>query len=236
MTSSLSIETRRSNLNAVLGPDIKGLLESTFVRDLEAGRMEPGKIWQIFSQYRHYCAGFTEFLEILLSRTASPVAQKPLLENLWEEKGSGDSMKTHVRMLEDFVGAWGEALGKTPESSRALPSAEAPVAGFVRDIRTHLQSAPLPSAFGFIGPGTEEVTSRQYSRWLRGLKTYGLVESSKLEFFEVHIVADIQHADHFWQALEHVASSEADWLEVVSGAKRSLRLETQFWNEIVGVK
>ena len=236
MTSSLTTEMRRLSLNAVLKPHIEDLLNSAFVRNLEAGRVEPAKVWQVFSQYRHYCSAFTEFLEILLQRTTSPVAQKPLLENLWEEKGSGDSAKTHVRMLEDFVGAWGEALGRTPESIRVLPPAEAPVTEFVRDIRSHLQTATLASAFGFIGPGTEEVTSQQYTCFLRGLKSYGLVENSKLAFFEVHIVADIQHANLFWQALEQVAHTEADWLEVTSGAKQSLLRETQFWNEIMGAK
>lgn len=232
----MTLEERRRQLGQELRPHIANLLDSPFTRDLEAGRLNPHQLWTIFSQYRHYCQEFTGFLEALLKRTDSAIAQKPLLENLWEERGSGDDKKSHVVMLENFVGAWGEALGMTAVEARSLAPARPPIQSFVTDIRKYLVEAAVPAAFGFVGPGTEEVTSEQYSRFLKGLRSYRLVENSKLEFFEVHIATDIQHANFFWQALDQVALTERDWLDVSEGAKHSLSRETKFWNEMMGTK
>lgn len=236
MNGILTLEERRRKLGHDLKPHIEALLGTVFLRDLESARLDPKKVGAIFSQYRHYCSGFTGFLEILLQRTNSPIVQKPLLENLWEERGSGNANLSHVTMLDDFVVAWGVATGLTPEEAKRFPKAEVPVTSFLNDIREHLQKAPLAAAFGFIGPGTEEVTSEQYARFLKGLRSYGLVAEEKLAFFDVHIAADIQHANFFWQALEQVALTESDWDDVTAGAKHSLTRETKFWNEMVGTK
>ncbi len=227
---------RRAILSQELRPHIEALLDTRFTRELEAASLDPRKVGAIFAQYRHYCAGFTGFLETLLQRTSLPIAQKPLLENLWEERGSGDSAKSHVTMLDDFLVAWNEATGLAAHEARVHPAANTAVSSFLGDIREHLEHAPLAAAFGFIGPGTEEVTSEQYAGFLRGLRAYGLVSEAKLAFFEVHIAADIQHANLFWQALEKVATTEAEWRDVAAGAKRSLVREVQFWNEMVEMK
>ena len=134
-------------------------------------------------------------------------------------------------MLAKFLAGWACAAGidqlKRPEIRPAVRS-------FVDDILSYLQSASLPAAFGFLGPGTEEVTSEQYKMLLEGLRSYRLVNEADLEFFSAHITADVRHADTFWTALEQIAKTEEEWNEVYTGARHSLIRETKFWNELAG--
>ena len=224
---------------ADLQSDVTRLLESAVFQEIARKTADPKRIWFIFSQYRHYCRSFPQFLEALLTRTTSVVARQPLLDNLWEESGSGDAAKAHPAMLDGFLDAWAEASGVSEAEmlrSQQLHPPSKPVSSFVDDILLFLKTAPLASAFGFLGPGTEEITSRQYDFILKSLRSYGLVEESKLEFFSAHITADIKHADVFWDAIENVARTESDWLDVERGARESLKRETQFWKEMAGLK
>lgn len=228
-------DERRAKLNSNLRPDVAEMMSSAIFKQIESGQLEPAKIWAYFAQYQHYCTSFPRFLGALLSRTNLPVARQPLIENLWEESGSGDVRKSHVEMLETFLKSWGQAIGLT-EAAMASRAPKNPVVSFVDDISSYLASASMPSAFGFIGPGTEEITSEQYAVFLTGLRSYGLVDESKLEFFAAHIDADIRHANVFWDALDHIAIEESDWVDVERGARQSLKRETKFWKEMAETK
>ncbi len=229
----MKLDERRLKLSADLKPAVNKLLSSRVFRAIESRQADPKSIWTVFNDYRHYCANFPQFLELILVRTNSPIARQPLIDNLWEESGSGDKSKSHVAMLDTFLDSWGRAAGMS--STKTLEPSPAAVS-FVDDILKYVKTASLPAVFGFFGPGTEEITSEQYVVLLKGLRSYGLVGEEKLGFFGTHITADIKHADVFWQALENVASSEADWLDVTQGARDSLKRETQFWSEMAGSK
>lgn len=224
-------EERRAKLAVSLRKDIEALHASTSLQAISSGKVKPEYIWQAFGQYLHYCGSFPRFLGVIISRTTSPVARQPLIENLWEESGSGLGGKSHVLMLENFLASWARAAGIDPLKR---PEIRPAVRSFVDDILSYLQSASLPAAFGFLGPGTEEVTSEQYRLLLEGLRSYGLVQETDLEFFTAHITADVRHADTFWTALEQIAKTEEEWNEVYTGARHSLVRETKFWNELAG--
>ncbi len=231
----MRLDARRLKLSADLKKDVGELLSSRMFQQIENRQADPKQIWYVFADYRHYCANFTKFLEIIMSRTDSLIAKQPLIENLWEESGSGDGSKSHVAILETFLASWGRAIGMS--SNEILEIKPSPVVtSFVDEILIYLKTAPLPAAFGFVGPGTEEITSQQYSVFLEGLRSYQLVGENELAFFSTHIDADIKHADVFWSALDQVAATESDWLAVAQGARESIKRETQFWNEMAGSK
>lgn len=226
---------RRQKLSAALQSDLESLMTSQVLQEIGNGRADPRSVWLVFSQYQYYCKSFPLFLEAILTRTTSVIARQPLLDNLWEEAGSGDVAKSHPAMLETFLESWGFACG-IPKPQMLTSEPSRPVVSFVEDILTFLRTAPLPAAFGFLGPGTEEITSQQYKLILRGLRSYGLVDELKFEFFSAHITADIKHAEAFWDALEDVARTEDDWLNVERGARESLKREVKFWKEMAGLK
>lgn len=227
---------RRIKLKSELQPLIGALMKSPVILSIIDGKASSEFVWHVFMQYRFYCARFPQFLGALLARTAEPIARQPLVENLWEESGSGDSAKSHVAMLDTFLLAWARAIGKNQSEFESWLQPREAVDSFVTEVLALLNSESLPFAFGFLGPGTEEVTTEQYTRLLEGLRGYHLVEESDLEFFAAHIIADIKHADTFWNALEQVSKSDADWNDVAAGAKKSLERETMFWNELAGLK
>jgi pyrroloquinoline quinone (PQQ) biosynthesis protein C len=224
-------EMRRAKLAVSLRKELEALHASISLKAIASGKVKPEYIWQAFGQYLHYCGSFPQLLNIIISRTTSPIARQPLVENLREESGSGFGGKSHALMLEHFLASWACAAGIDPLKR---PEIRPAVGSFVDDILSYLQSASLPAAFGFLGPGTEEVTSEQYKMILEGLRSYRLVNEKDLEFFSAHITADVRHADTFWTALEQIVETEDDWNEVYTGARYSLVRETKFWNELAG--
>lgn len=225
------LNQRRTDLMKSLSPKVEQLLSSSFCKGLLNKTHSPECVLRAFQEYRVYCASFPKFLGTLLSRSENEIVRQPLIINLWEESGEGDLRKTHLKMLDRFLSRWSEAIGKKNWDLTA--SSGAVTRKFSSDIQTYLQTKSLPEVFGFIGPGTEEVTARQYELFVTGLRGYGLVNDDDLEFFTTHLVADVRHADLFWDALGAVCTSEDSWRLAQQGASASLDLEIVFWENLL---
>jgi pyrroloquinoline-quinone synthase len=227
----VEINQRRTDLMRSLSPQIEKLLSSSFAKGLLDQSHPPATVLRVFQEYRVYCASFPRFLGTLLSRSDNETVRQPLILNLWEESGEGNLQKTHLKMLEDFLNKWSDAIGvKILDISR---STGVVTPKFCSDIQSFLHSRSLPEVFGFIGPGTEEVTARQYGSFVKGLRGYGLLKDADLDFFTAHLVADVRHADLFWDALEAVCTTEASWDLAQKGAAASLTLEIEFWDSLM---
>lgn len=216
---------RRNELTEALRPRVDRLIESEFASLLKNQSIQPADVLGAFRQYRHYCSRFPKFLSLLLARSESEVARRPLIANLWEESGEGNLQNSHLQLLDRFLNA---TAGGSPDVSPG-----AAVSKYVFEIERYLWNQPVAAAFGFIGPGTEEITSRQYSIFLEALRGYQLWSESDLIFFASHIEADVRHANLFWDALANICKSEEDWRQVKVGAEASLDLELTFWKELV---
>jgi len=227
----VELNQRRRDLMMSLSPKVDKLLSSSFSRGLLNKTHSPECILRAFQEYRVYCASFPKFLGTLLSRSDDEVVRQPLIINLWEESGEGDLRKTHLKMLDRFLSSWSESIGL--KNWEIAATSGTVTRKFSSDIHSYLQTKSLPEVFGFIGPGTEEVTTKQYELFVKGLRGYGLVNDGDLEFFTTHLVADVRHADLFWDALAAVCVSEDSWHLAQQGASASLDLEIVFWENLL---
>lgn len=230
----IDLKQRRKEMTNYLSPLVNKLLEGPFSKGLNQGTFHPNFVGQVFGEYRLYCASFPKFLGTLLARTDEEIARRPLIINLWEESGEGDLEKTHLKMLDRFLLAWSQAKPKGETFAPVGFVSKTATKDFCDDIQNYLATKSAPQVFGFIGPGTEEVTARQYELFVAGLRKYSMVSEKDLEFFSAHMVADVRHADLFWNALENVCKTEADWGLAAEGAKASLEMEIQFWANLTG--
>ena len=223
--------SRRERLTAVLQPLIHDLTHCSFATKLQGRELEAHDVLTTFRQYRFYCASFPQLLATLLARVDDELVRRPLVINLWEESGEGDLTKTHLKMLDRFISSWSKALNVI-DTDRREP--QGPVSIFVSGASSYLKERSLPAAFGFIGPGTEGVTSQQYEIFLDGLRKYELVKEDDLQFFSAHIETDVRHANLFWEGLHAVCGNDdGAWIEAERGALDSLKLEKEFWNQVI---
>jgi quercetin dioxygenase-like cupin family protein/predicted DNA-binding ribbon-helix-helix protein len=148
-----------------------------------------------------------------------------LSANLWEEGGGCAPERRHAQLFRDFLR---RSLGV--EHVEQLEYASF-TRQFVREYLTQsLQLDPIAAA-AFLALGTEGIVSRMYRIMHSGLRQAGIPDD-ELEFFNIHIACDDDHA----ATLERLLRSYAErpgWLEsCLEGMNRALALRHQFFDDL----
>ncbi len=212
-------------LELELLPKINEILDHSVIQKIQRGELNRNQLRKFAIQYGIYCSYFPRFLCACAANIPDDRTRMSLIENLWEEHGSGKIAGSHRVLFEKFclsLGVTSEELKK----AKPLPSTLI----YVEYILNMCQDASFIKSLGALGPGTEFFTSKEYDLIYKGLqKVEGLTESD-LEFWSVHITLD----DHHY---EDMLTSIVPWLDVPEnvtlfkeGAERAVDLEILFWD------
>lgn len=211
-------------LQESLQPDIDRILSHRFVKRIADASLSERQLQFFVGQYHWYCEHFPRFLAAAAANIPDDETRFPLLENLWEEHGSGDLSGSHRTLYYHFAEAAG--LNRT-----ALDAIE-PLSTTRICCENMLQLCRYGhflEALGALGPGTEYFTNREYSIIAEGLKNYNCFDTNALDFWTVHISLDEHHYSDMIGAIRPWANNEAHRSLIRAGAKRALDLEFLFW-------
>lgn len=206
-------------------PKINEILDHPLIDRIKRGQLNRNQLRHFAIQYGIYCSYFPRFLCACAANIPDDQTRFALIENLWEEHGSGKLSGSHRVLFEKFC----IALGITPlelKNAKPLPSTLI----YVEYILNMCQDASFIKSLGALGPGTEFFTSKEYELIYKGLqKVEGLTESD-LEFWSVHITLDEHHYEDMLSSIVPWLNNEKNIQDFKEGAERAVDLEILFWD------
>jgi pyrroloquinoline-quinone synthase len=187
----------------------KSLLQHPFYRAWTAGTLEVERLQEYARQYFHFEAAFPRFLSAIHARTEPAGVRQMLLENLWDEEYGP---RNHRALWLEFAEAVGVPAAEV-EASTPNEETTALVEHFSRVCR----EAPVAEALATLYAYEGQVPQVAWQK-ITGLRdNYGL-KPAQFEFFSVHLVADVAHADTEMKAIAETIGAGSSEESVVAAA------------------
>lgn len=102
-------------------PRIAKVLNSPFLLALANASLSARQLREFALEYYVYALAFPKCLSEVAANAPDDEARFPLIENLWEEYGSGDAAANHRALYKTSCTAWGSALRSTPPAPACRP-------------------------------------------------------------------------------------------------------------------
>jgi pyrroloquinoline-quinone synthase len=212
----------REQLDAIVAQ--KHLLTHPFYIAWTEGKLSREHLKHYAQQYFHHVLAFPTYISAVHYNTPHLAVRQELLENLVsEEQGE----KNHPALWRNFAIALG-ADAETLETSEQLDSTTNLITGF-REICLNSPFYAGLAALHVYESQIPEVASVK----IDGLKQfYGMDNPADYEFFSVHQVADVYHAESTARLIEAHAVTPAQQAEVLQAAETAA---TALWQFLDGV-
>lgn len=201
----------------------KPMLQHPFYQMWTMGTLPKEVLQRYADQYIHLEENFPRFLSAMHTNCDALDARRAITQNLYDEEGGP---VTHREMWLRF----GEGIGTTRENmehSTALPETQAAVDTFMElSEHSYLEGTAALAAY-------EDQLPEVSKEKIDGLqKHYNVTDKRTTQFFDVHGVVDVDHANAWWEILEQYANTE-EKKEAVRGAV--VRGRDALWNFLNGV-
>jgi pyrroloquinoline quinone (PQQ) biosynthesis protein C len=202
---------------------INHLLNLPVLKAINSGVLNREHLLKFGLEYSSYCEAFPRMLALAASNIPDDETRMNLVENLWEEHGSGNINHSHRSLFKLFLCSLGWKSEDIPMP--LLPSTIA----FVEGALNYCRNANFLASMSFLGPGAEMFTHRQYEQILHGLGQNTSIDREGLEFWRVHIGCDDEHYLEMANAIARWSHVEGYHESVRSGAMTAIEMETAFW-------
>lgn len=201
----------------------KHLLKHPFYQMWEEGTLPIEVMRSYAKQYYHLERNFPNFLSLMLMSCDDEAAREKILENFDDETRG---KKNHRELWLRF----GETIGVSREemkNSQMLPETAETIEVFKAVCApSFLSGAAALAAYESQIPAIAQ-------KKLEGLvKHYGIVEEEGTEFFRVHAVLDVHHAQVWWDLIENYAKTEEQKRLVIEALTKG---RDALWNFLSGV-
>ena len=212
-------------LEKELRPDIDKILQHPFLKRIEQGNMSFGQLQYFAGQYAIYCYYFPRFLAALAANIPDDKSRMPIIENLWEEHGSGKMSRSHRQLYNKFL----EALDiDTNNLSAITPLPE--TSECVNTLMDLCMNGSYIESLGAMGPGTEFFTNDEYEIIYNGLLKSPHLQQRELQFWKVHISLDVEHYSEMVEVLHPFIGDENNRKLISQGAFKAVKMEQLFWD------
>lgn len=193
----------------------QSLLKHPFYRKWTEGTLERERFQEYARQYYHFEANFPRFLSAIHTRTESPELRQLILDNLWDEE---HGERNHAALWLDFARAVGVS-GDEVAAAELRPPTQALIEHFRRTSQEARLAEALATLFAYEGQVPAVARAK-----IQGLQEHYGFEPDQYEFFSVHLVADVAHADAEIRAIERLSGDAGGEDEIVKAVEEACRL------------
>lgn len=180
----------------------RAMLTHPFYQAWEEGALTRDALRAYAKQYFHHVEAFPRAVSAVHANCPTPAGRKLLAENLAEEEGVGEGKDDHAALWMGFA----ESLGADEAEVRAEelnPETRTLIETF-RKLSRRSYASGLAALYAYENqlPGVAKTK-------IKGLvERYDLDEPRALKFFQVHELADIEHADVCRELLDSLPEQE----------------------------
>jgi pyrroloquinoline-quinone synthase len=213
------------DLEKELRPEIDKILYHPFLIRIAKGDMNLEQLQYFAIQYAEYCYHFPRFLASTAANIPDDQTRMPIIENLWEEHGSGKFTRSHRQLYNKFL----EALYIDPKKLKdfdLLPDTLTCVQTIMDVCKNHHYIESL----GALGPGTEFFTNDEYEIIFDGLDKSPYLTQRDLKFWKVHISLDVEHYGEMVEILYPFLDKAENRKMIREGAFKAIQMEQLFWS------
>lgn len=212
--------TLRQQLDAIVSE--KHLLTHPFYQAWTEGKLTRNHLRHYAEQYFHHVLAFPTYISAVHYNTPHLAVRQELLENLVGEE-QGD--KNHPALWRNFAIALG---GTHLEETSQLDT----TADLIATFRCLCLNSPFYAGLAALYVYESQIPEVAGVK-IDGLKRfYGMDNPADYEFFSVHQVADVYHADSTAALIETFAQSDAQQAEVLEVAATAAQT---LWRFLDGV-
>lgn len=185
------------NLAALLSE--KHLLKHPFYQDWNMGTLSRETLKTYSRQYYHHVEAFPRYISATHSNCADIESRQSLLENLIDEERGPEH---HPELWLRFAEGLGEAR-ENVKAEKLLPQTQELIDTFLR-----LSRSSYAEGLGALYAYEQQVPEVAASK-IEGLKSrYGISSERALEFFNVHLKADVYHSQEADKLLSKLAATD----------------------------
>jgi pyrroloquinoline quinone (PQQ) biosynthesis protein C len=179
----------------------------------------------IAHELRSYTSVFPRCLGMLISQTDDDVARAILVENLWEEHGSGDLRRSHRVLYERFF----TSLRTHVMTGSELPSTPLDSTLYASDALMQVAASGFVRGLGALAVGVEADTPAQFGVVQSYFAALPFGTELDIEFFTLHIASDDQHADAMMDVLARYVVDDGSYAEALDGSRSAVNADFRFW-------
>jgi len=212
-------------LQLELRTGIDEILHHPFLTRVKNASLSKKQLQFFVEQYHIYNTYFPRLLAALASNIPDDKTRIPIIENLWEEHGSGVLEESHRVLYERFAKAVGVT---TKELAKVEPLSTTSIC--CEHLLETCMNEDFITSLGVLGPGTEYFTNDEYGLIVEGLSKYDFLSNDDLQFWIVHISLDEDHYSEMLEVIEPWCTSAENRHRVKVGAKKAIDLEILFWD------
>lgn len=204
---------------------IRDLDESTFLARCRDRKVTRSELFSFVRQQGYYSRHFTRYLNALMANLVEERDRQALTQNLFEEMGLGDARAVpHSQIYREMMKAMGISFDE-----------ELPTRATTELVNTMLDCCRNENpmvGLGAICLGAEAIVPHLYSTILGGFEAVG--EPRKhLEFFEIHVSCDDEHAITMRNIIaRRLQSDPRSRLDLDYGAGKAIAARVAFFNAI----
>jgi pyrroloquinoline-quinone synthase len=169
------------------------LLDHPFYRRWEAGDLDLRELTAYAEQYRHFEAMLPTFLTTLVERLPDGPARAAVADNLADEVGE----PTHLSLFEDFAAHYGAA---TVEASPAMSD----LLAAYDQVLSASDALAIAGLLAYETQGGDVAATKAV-----GLADHYEASDAALAFWQVHSVAELDHAHWTLDALASLGGDDA---------------------------
>lgn len=203
--------------------DKKHLLKHPFYQAWEAGTLPLAVLQKYTEQYYHLEKNFPIFLSMMHAGCDAWEIRQAITDNLYDEEHGPNNHRELWLRFGEGIGAKRSAI----EQSTPLPETQQAIAAFKQcATASTLQAAGALAAYEGQIPAVAE-------KKLAGLKkNYKVTNERTVEFFKLHGVLDIEHANVWWNVIEKHAVTPQKQLETFKAVQQG---RDALWGFLDGV-
>lgn len=169
--------------------EARSMLAHPFYQAWEEGKLSREALREYAKQYFHHVEAFPRAVSAVHTNCPDAKGRRLLAENLAEEEGLGEGKNDHAALWLVFAAAMGAGEDEVRDA-QILPETRHLIETFRRLSRRSYASG-LAALYAY-----ESQLPAIAKTKIKGLiERYDVSDPAALKFFEVHEVADIEHAD-----------------------------------------